>query len=74
VTFLMVPRLTRTLAAVPIGSPVELELAVDYLDHAGREALESWRTHHQRSGGIVRLHRRSQPMSLDPHAEPAASA
>lgn len=53
-TFLGVPRITRALAMVPVGSQVELELALDYLDHAGRDALESWWTRHEQSGGSVR--------------------
>jgi carbonic anhydrase len=63
-TFLRVPRLTRDLATLPAGSPVEVEVAVDHLDHAGREALESWRVRHQHSGGTVRLHLRS-PAALE---------
>lgn len=52
-TFLAVPRLTAALAAVPAGAPVDLDLNVDFLDHAAFEAIHAWRLGHERLGGSV---------------------
>lgn len=46
--------LTVLISAPPVGSQGELELALDYLDHAGRDALEGWWARHEQSGGTVR--------------------
>ncbi len=57
-TFLGVPRLTEALAKVPSdGTTVHVDLAVTNLDHAGWEALESWRDNHERAGGRVHVQR-----------------
>jgi carbonic anhydrase len=48
--FLSVPALSRTLAAVPAGAPVRVELVVDYLDHAAFDHLDAW-TARRRAGG-----------------------
>lgn len=37
-----VPRLTRVLASVPERSTVTVELSVNYLDHAARQAISDW--------------------------------
>jgi len=52
-TFVGVPRLSAALAQVPPGSQVELDLAVETLDHSGYEALESWAQTHRKLGGKV---------------------
>ncbi|WP_375768193.1 SulP family inorganic anion transporter [Archangium gephyra] len=52
-TFVGVPRLSSALAAVPTGAQVELDLAVETLDHSGYEALESWCQNHRKTGGKV---------------------
>jgi carbonic anhydrase len=52
-TFVGVPRLSTALAAVPSGAQVELDLAVESLDHSGYEALESWCQNHRKTGGKV---------------------
>lgn len=52
-TFVAVPRLSRTLAEIPQGAAVDVDLAVDFLDHAAFEALHNWRTTHERLGGVV---------------------
>ncbi|GII50079.1 transporter [Planotetraspora silvatica] len=52
-TFLAVPRLTRSLAAVPAGAAVDLDLNIDYMDNAAFEALQAWRLEHERGGGTV---------------------
>ena len=41
-TFVGVPKLSAALSQVPMGAKVELDLAVETLDHSGYEALESW--------------------------------
>jgi len=50
-TFLAVPRLTRSLAAVPAGAAVDLDLNIDFMDNAAFEALQAWRLEHERGGG-----------------------
>ncbi|WP_279581157.1 SulP family inorganic anion transporter [Fodinicola feengrottensis] len=52
-TFLSVPRLSRELAEIPEGAAVDIDLYVDFMDHAAFDALHSWRLDHQRRGGIV---------------------
>ncbi|MFN3648717.1 MAG: SulP family inorganic anion transporter [Armatimonadota bacterium] len=54
-TFTAVPKLTTRLAAIPAGAEVEIDLAVRYLDHAGFDALNSWRQTHEKLGGKVHL-------------------
>jgi carbonic anhydrase len=49
-SFVSVPALSRTLAAVPAGAPVRIELVVDYLDHAAFDHLDAW-TARRRAGG-----------------------
>jgi len=51
--FLSVPRLSRALATVPAGADVEIDLNVDFMDHAAFEAIHSWRAGHERQGGRV---------------------
>lgn len=52
-TFATVPRLSAELAKLPAGSSVEVDLAVDYIDHAAFEAIQSWAQNHGRTGGKV---------------------
>lgn len=52
-TFLGVPRLSRALAAVPPGAGVDLDLNVDFMDHAAFETVHHWRMAHERLGGRV---------------------
>jgi carbonic anhydrase len=52
-TFMGVPKLTRQLASLPAGRRVFIDLDIDFLDHAGRDALEGWRTSYERTGGQV---------------------
>ncbi|QSQ24907.1 SulP family inorganic anion transporter [Pyxidicoccus parkwayensis] len=54
-TFVGVPKLTTALAKVPVGATVELDLALETLDHSGHEALESWCTTHRKTGGTVNV-------------------
>ncbi|WP_156756888.1 SulP family inorganic anion transporter [Actinokineospora pegani] len=52
-SFLSVPRLSRVLAQVPEGAHVDVELVVDYLDHAAYEHLATWKATHTGAGGTV---------------------
>jgi carbonic anhydrase len=52
-SFLSVPALSRTLAAVPAGAPVRIELVVDYLDHAAFDHLDAWTARHRAGGAEV---------------------
>jgi carbonic anhydrase len=54
-SFLSVPALSRELAKVPTGEPVQVELHVDYLDHAARDHLASWVLRHRATGGSVEV-------------------
>ena len=54
-TFLSLPRLTGTLATIPPGTTVTVEVTVDFLDHAGHEAIHQWQRQHQATGGSVRI-------------------
>jgi carbonic anhydrase len=59
-TFGSVPQLTRELAAIPAGSDVDIDLSVDFMDHAAFEALHSWRLTHERLGGHVDIDERHE--------------
>jgi carbonic anhydrase len=52
-TFMAIPHLTAALGRVPRGTPVDVDLMVDFMDHAAFEALHSWRLTHERLGGRV---------------------
>jgi carbonic anhydrase len=52
-TFLGVPRVARALRAIPAGSSVDLDLNVDFMDHAAFDAIHQWRIGHERQGGRV---------------------
>ncbi|MET8991050.1 SulP family inorganic anion transporter [Nonomuraea wenchangensis] len=52
-TFLGVPRLTRELRTIATGTPVDLDLNIDFMDNAAFDALHSWRLDHERTGGTV---------------------
>ncbi|WP_159943765.1 MULTISPECIES: SulP family inorganic anion transporter [unclassified Nocardiopsis] len=52
-TFLGVPRLAHVLRTVPEGARVDLDLHVDFMDHAAFEAIHAWRVDHERNGGSV---------------------
>ncbi|PRY38855.1 SulP family inorganic anion transporter [Umezawaea tangerina] len=54
-SFLSIPRLSRVLSHVPDGAPVDVELAVDFLDHATYEHLVMWRDQHEKTGGVVHV-------------------
>ncbi len=41
------------LAKIPQGARVDIDLRVEFMDHAAFEALHSWRQTHEKSGGTV---------------------
>jgi carbonic anhydrase len=52
-SFLLLPRLTTVLSAMPPGSHVRLTLNADYIDGAVSEAISDWRLAHEATGGAV---------------------
>jgi carbonic anhydrase len=52
-TFLSVPTLTKELSRIPLGVDVDVDLMVDFMDHAAFEALHGWRQGQERMGGHV---------------------
>ncbi|MFI6516028.1 SulP family inorganic anion transporter [Spirillospora sp. NPDC050679] len=52
-TFLGVPKVTRVLQQIPAGAAVDLDLDVDFMDHAAFDAIHQWRLAHERQGGRV---------------------
>ncbi|MFI0448719.1 SulP family inorganic anion transporter [Actinomadura sp. 6N118] len=52
-TFLGVPKVTKVLQQVPAGASVDLDLNVDFMDHAAFEAIHEWRVAHERQCGRV---------------------
>ncbi|MFH0243109.1 bifunctional SulP family inorganic anion transporter/carbonic anhydrase [Streptomyces sp. HK10] len=67
-TFLAVPRLSRTLGQVPEGSRVVVELGGSFMDHAAYETLRDWETSHTAHGGSVEITGRSAPCVQEPSA------
>lgn len=59
-TFASVPQLTRALSVVPDGAPVDIDLSVDFLDHAAFESLHTWRLMHEQRGGKVDIDERHE--------------
>ncbi|WP_053171067.1 SulP family inorganic anion transporter [Streptomyces sp. SBT349] len=54
-TFLAVPRLSRSLGQVPDTVPVAVELDGTFMDHAAYETLHDWRAAHTAQGGLVEI-------------------
>ncbi|MCX5236277.1 SulP family inorganic anion transporter [Streptomyces prunicolor] len=54
-TFLAVPRLSRTLHLVPQGTHVVVELDGSFMDHAAYESLQDWQNAHTARGGSAEL-------------------
>jgi carbonic anhydrase len=52
-TFVGIPSLTTALEQIPSGSHVDVDLMVDFMDHAAFESLHAWRVSHERLGGTV---------------------
>ncbi|MFC7308405.1 bifunctional SulP family inorganic anion transporter/carbonic anhydrase [Streptomyces monticola] len=58
-TFLAVPRLTRSLHLVPHKADCVVELDGSFMDHAAYETLQNWQDAHTTHGGSVTLTGRS---------------
>ncbi|GFN04975.1 hypothetical protein Smic_35310 [Streptomyces microflavus] len=69
-TFLAVPRLTRTLGQLPPGVDATVELDGFFMDHAAYEAIQAWRGAQLAQGGRIDFTGRSGSRI----AEPAAAA
>ncbi|MGI5427551.1 bifunctional SulP family inorganic anion transporter/carbonic anhydrase [Streptomyces sp. CA-179760] len=54
-TFLAVPRLSRTLHLVPHGAHAVVELDGSFMDHAAYETLQDWQKTHTAQGGSVEV-------------------
>ncbi|MFE5189180.1 SulP family inorganic anion transporter [Streptomyces sp. NPDC056628] len=54
-TFLAVPRLSRTLHLVPHGAHAVVELDGSFMDHAAYESLQDWQNTQAAHGGTVEL-------------------
>lgn len=52
-TFAGIPKLISRLKVIPPGADVELSLKLQYLDHAGYEALHTWQAAYEKQGGRV---------------------
>ena len=52
-TFASVPKLNGSLSTIPAGHDVDIDLAVDFIDHSAFESLHSWRQNHEKTGGKV---------------------
>jgi len=52
-TFVGIPKLTAALESIPPGTHVDIDLMVDFLDHAAFDTLHDWRVSHERLGGRV---------------------
>jgi carbonic anhydrase len=65
-TFLAVPRLSRTLHLVPPGAETVVELDGSFMDHAAYETLQDWRRQHLARGGSVELTGRAGPRFAEP--------
>ncbi|MEV0090037.1 SulP family inorganic anion transporter [Streptomyces sp. NPDC050738] len=69
-TFLAVPRLSRTLGHIPQGAHVVVELDGSFMDHAAYETLQHWQEAHTARGGRVEVTGRAGGRI----AEPASAA
>ena len=66
-SFLSLPRLTKTLAAAPPTSHVTLAVNADYIDHAVSETISSWKEAHEAQGGTVMILESSDNRLRDAH-------
>lgn len=65
-TFLAVPRLSRTLHLVPHEEPAVVELDGSFMDHAAYEALQCWQDAHTAQGGTVEVTGRAGARIAEP--------
>ncbi|MGI5401867.1 SulP family inorganic anion transporter [Streptomyces sp. CA-135486] len=68
-TFLAVPRLSRTLGQVPHGTDCVVELDGSFMDHAAYEALHDWQASHLAQGGTVEFTGRAGGRISEPASE-----
>ncbi|WP_166974308.1 solute carrier family 23 protein [Brevibacterium atlanticum] len=54
-SFLAVPRLSKTLASIPPGCDVTVVLSTDYLDHTAFEHLHAWKSKQEASAAEVTI-------------------
>jgi carbonic anhydrase len=52
-SFMSVPQLSEALARIPPGADADIDLMIDFMDHAAFDALHSWRLTHEKLGGKV---------------------
>ncbi|MFE0172487.1 bifunctional SulP family inorganic anion transporter/carbonic anhydrase [Streptomyces sp. NPDC059002] len=65
-TFLAVPRLSRTLHLVPQGADTVVELDGSFMDHAAYESLQCWQDAHTAHGGSVEVTGRAGTRIAEP--------
>ncbi|QEU92832.1 bifunctional SulP family inorganic anion transporter/carbonic anhydrase [Streptomyces kanamyceticus] len=65
-TFLAVPRLSRTLHLVPQGAEAVVELDGSFMDHAAYESLQCWQDAHTAHGGSVEVTGRAGTRIAEP--------
>ncbi|MEH0424483.1 SulP family inorganic anion transporter [Streptomyces sp. B21-083] len=65
-TFLAVPRLSRTLHLVPHGADAVVELDGSFMDHAAYESLQHWQSTHTAQGGTVEVTGRAGTRIAEP--------
>ncbi|WP_327695686.1 bifunctional SulP family inorganic anion transporter/carbonic anhydrase [Streptomyces sp. NBC_00459] len=65
-TFLAVPRLSRTLHLVPQGADAVVELDGSFMDHAAFESLQDWQNTHTAQGGTVEVTGRAGTRIAEP--------
>ncbi|KAA0023446.1 SulP family inorganic anion transporter [Antrihabitans cavernicola] len=54
-TFLALPRISAALASVPGGNVVDVDMTVDFVDHAAYDAITEWAAKYEANGGTVRI-------------------
>lgn len=59
-TFACVPKINHELSTLPAGAVVDLDLDVDFIDHAAFESLHGWRLNHEKTGGKVCVEERQE--------------
>jgi carbonic anhydrase len=59
-TFACVPKLNHELSSLPAGSAVDIDLDVDFIDHAAFESVHGWRLNHEKTGGKVCVEERQE--------------
>ncbi|WP_405562065.1 bifunctional SulP family inorganic anion transporter/carbonic anhydrase [Streptomyces sp. NBC_01180] len=65
-TFLAVPRLSRTLGQIPSGANAVVELDGSFMDHAAYETLQHWQEAHVVQGGTVDVTGRAGGRIVEP--------